>query len=164
MLRDYGQRAKYQHVVQGYNHRLDTIQAAALRVKLRYLDTWNEARRGHARHYSELLVGIPGVAIPDVPDYVTPVHHLYVIRVSRREALRTVLQEKGISTGIHYPIPIHLQDAYRNLGYAAGSFPITERYAGQVLSLPMYAELPPAAIEAVAESIREFVDGPAQGS
>lgn len=163
MLRDYGQRAKYQHVVQGYNRRLDTIQAAVLRVKLRYLDTWNAARRGHARHYNELLAQIPGIAIPGVPDYAMPVHHLYVIRVNRRDALRAFLQERGIATGIHYPIPIHLQDAYRNLGYPAGSFAITERYAGQILSLPMYAELPSAAIEAVAACIREFVDEPAEG-
>lgn len=163
MLRDYGQRAKYQHAVLGYNRRLDTIQAAALRVKLRHLDDWNAARRGHARCYGELLAEITGIAIPAVPDYAAPVHHLYVIRVDRRDALRAVLQEKGISTGIHYPIPIHLQDAYRNLGYPAGSFPITERFAGQILSLPMYAELPSAAIEAVAAGIREFVDEPAEG-
>lgn len=156
MLRDYGQRAKYQHVVRGYNRRLDTVQAAVLRVKLRYLDAWNDARRGHARHYNELLAQIPGIVIPDVPDYATPVYHLYVIRVDQRDSLRAALQEKGISTGIHYPIPIHLQDAYRDLGYPVGSFPITERYAGQTLSLPMYAELTSEQIVYVAEAIREW--------
>lgn len=163
MLRDYGQRAKYQHVMLGYNRRLDTLQAAVLRVKLRYLDAWNEARRSHAGRYNELLAQVPHVALPGVLDGATPVYHLYVIRADRRDALRAALQEKGIATGIHYPIPIHLQEAYRDLGYPAGSFPITERYAGQVLSLPMYAELPSAAIGAVAACIREFVDEPAEG-
>jgi aminotransferase EvaB len=96
-----------------------------------------------------------------VPDYATPVHHLYVIRVEERDSLRAAMQEKGVSTGIHYPIPIHLQDAYRDLGYLAGSFPITERCAGLILSLPMYAELTPAAIESVVELIREFTYEPA---
>jgi dTDP-4-amino-4,6-dideoxygalactose transaminase len=162
MLRDYGQRAKYQHAILGYNRRLDTIQAAVLRVKLKYLDAWNAARREHARRYSELLAQLPGIAVPGVPDHATPVHHLYVIRVDQRDSLRAALQEKGISTGIHYPIPIHLQDAYRDLGYPSGSFPITERYAGQILSLPMYAELTPAAIESVAKFIREFACEPAR--
>jgi dTDP-4-amino-4,6-dideoxygalactose transaminase len=161
MLRDYGQRAKYQHVLRGYNRRLDTIQAAVLRVKLKYLDAWNAARREHAGRYSELLAQIPGLAIPGVPDYATPVHHLYVIRVEERDSLRAAMQEKGVSTGIHYPIPIHLQDAYRDLGYLAGSFPITERCAGLILSLPIYAELTPAAIESVVELIREFTYEPA---
>ena len=155
MLRDYGQRAKYQHVILGYNRRLDTIHAAVLRVKLKYLDAWNAARREHARRYSELLTQIPGVAIPSVPGYATPVHHLYVIRVDQRDSLRAALQEKGVATGIHYPVPIHLQGAYRDLDYPAGSFPVTEQHAGQILSLPMYAELAPDAIEYVVASIRE---------
>ena len=165
ILRDYGQRAKYQHAVRGFNRRLDTVQAAVLRVKLRYLDGWNEARRQHAQRYAALMAGLP-VALPWAAADVEHVYHLYVIRLregdpDRRDALRAFLQNKGIATGIHYPIPIHLQEAYVDLGYGRGSFPLTEAYAGQMLSLPMYAELPPAALEAVAEGIREFVDGAA---
>lgn len=162
MLRDYGQRAKYHHVMLGYNRRLDTIQAAVLRVKLKYLDAWNAARREHARGYNELLVQLPGVVTPAGSDEVASVYHLYVIRVEERDQLRAHLQEKGVSTGIHYPIPIHLQPACRSLGHVAGSFPVTEQYAAQVLSLPMYAELTPAAIGYVVESMQEFAHARAE--
>lgn len=156
MLRDYGQREKYHHELLGYNHRLDTLQAAVLRVKLKHLDAWNAARREHAQLYGELLAHSP-VVPPTEADYAEPVYHLYVIRVEHREALRAYLRDKDIATGIHYPIPIHLQPAYRNLGYKKGSFSVTEEYAEQVLSLPMYAELTPGSIEYVAEAIRDFV-------
>jgi dTDP-4-amino-4,6-dideoxygalactose transaminase len=156
MLRNYGQREKYHHLLQGYNHRLDTLQAAVLRVKLQHLDTWNAARRQHARLYDELLAHSPVVA-PAEADYAESVYHLYVIRVEDRDGLRAHLHDRGIATGIHYPIPIHLQPTYRDLGYGEGSFPVTEEYVGQVLSLPMYAELTSVSIEYVAEAIGEFV-------
>jgi len=164
MLRNYGQREKYHHTLRGYNHRLDTLQAAVLRVKLKHLETWNAARRRHAQLYGELLAHSP-VEPPAEADYAEPVYHLYVIRVEacpersrrNRDGLRAHLRDEGIATGIHYPIPIHLQPAYRDLGYEKGSFPVTEERAEQVLSLPMYAELTPVSIEYVAEAIGEFV-------
>lgn len=156
VLRNYGQREKYHHMVQGYNHRLDTLQAAVLWVKLKHLDAWNAARRQHAKQYRELLACSP-VVLPAEASYAEAVYHLYVIRVQDRDGLRVYLQERGVATGIHYPIPIHLQPSYRALGYKKGSFPVTERYAEQILSLPMCAELTPASIEYVAQAIRTFV-------
>jgi dTDP-4-amino-4,6-dideoxygalactose transaminase len=156
MLRDYGQREKYRHVLRGYNHRLDTLQAAVLRVKLQHLDAWNAARCQHAQLYSELLADSP-LVMPTEADYAQSVYHLYVIRVERRDELRAYLHDRDISTGIHYPVPVHLQEAYRDLGYRRGSFPVTEEYADRILSLPMYAELTPGLIEYVAVSIRDFV-------
>lgn len=155
MLRNYGQREKYHHVLRGYNHRLDTLQAALLRVKLKHLDAWNAARRQRARLYGELLAH-SSVILPMEADYAEHVYHLYVIRIEDRDELRSHLHDKGIATGIHYPIPIHLQPAYRDLGYEKGSFPVTEEYAEQILSLPMYAELTPGSIEYVADAIRRF--------
>ena len=155
MLRNHGQREKYHHEVRGYNHRLDTLQAAVLRVKLKYLDEWNAARRRHAQIYGEILADYR-VILPAEADYEEGVYHLYVIRVKDRDGLRAYLQDKAISTGIHYPIPIHLQPACRDLGYQKGRFPVTEAYAEQILSLPMYAELTSDAIEYVAEAIRDF--------
>jgi dTDP-4-amino-4,6-dideoxygalactose transaminase len=156
MLRNHGQREKYHHPLRGYNHRLDTIQAAVLRIKLKHLDGWNTARRQHAHRYDELL-GHSAVVCPAEADYAESAYHLYVIRVEDRDGSRAYLQEKGIATGIHYPIPIHLQPACRDLGYEPGTFPLTEQYAEQILSLPMYAELAPGRIEYVAEAIRGFV-------
>jgi len=158
MLRNYGQRRKYYHELPGYNRRLDTLQAAILRVKLRYLDIWNEARRTHAAHYTQLLANCIEMQTPTTPDYTEPVWHLYVIRVMDRDGLMAYLADRGIPTGIHYPIPIHLQQAYQTLGYTRGNFPISERYAEHILSLPMYAELQPAAIDYIAESIQVFVE------
>jgi dTDP-4-amino-4,6-dideoxygalactose transaminase len=155
VLRNYGQREKYHHVFQGYNHRLDTIQAAVLRVKLRHLEAWNLARSRHAGLYQRLLAE-SGAVIPVVPGYSESVWHLNVIRVAHREELSAYLAQRGIATGIHYPIPIHLQPAYRDLGYVKGDFPITELYAEQILSLPMYAEISQDSIEYVAGAIREF--------
>lgn len=155
MLRNYGQREKYHHLLLGYNHRLDTLQAAVLRVKLQHLDAWNAARRRNAQLYGELLADSL-VARPAEADYAESVYHLYVIRVEDRDGLRAHLHDKGIATGIHYPIPIHLQPSYRDLGYEKGSFPVTEEYAEQILSLPMYAELTPDLIEYVVGAIRDF--------
>lgn len=156
MLRNYGQREKYHHLLEGYNRRLDTMQAAVLRAKLPYLDEWNAQRRQHASRYNELL-SESGVVTPRETPGTEAVWHLYVIRSNEREALRNHLTQKGISVGIHYPVPIHLQPAYAHLGYSEGGFPVTEEQAGQILSLPMYPELPAAAIEYVAETIIDFV-------
>ena len=154
LLRNYGQRAKYQHEIRGFNRRLDTIQAALLRVKLPYLDQWNAARRQHAQRYTELLcestIMTPAVAA------VEPVWHLYVIRSPRRDALRNYLESHGIATGIHYPVPIHLQHAYADLGYPCGTFPITEQYAHEVLSLPLFAELTNDQLAYVAHYVQRF--------
>jgi dTDP-4-amino-4,6-dideoxygalactose transaminase len=155
MLRNYGQREKYQHMFRGFNRRLDTLQAAVLRIKLKHLDEWNEARRQHAKSYSRQLAQT-GIVVPRASAASESVWHLYVIRIDQREALKEHLATRGISVGIHYPIPIHLQPAYRDLGYQQGDFPITEAYARQILSLPMYAELNPEIICRVAETISEF--------
>jgi dTDP-4-amino-4,6-dideoxygalactose transaminase len=155
MLRNYGQREKYQHMVRGYNRRLDTVQAAVLRIKLKHLQEWNEARRQHAKTYCRLLAQT-GIAVPRASAVSESVWHLYVIRTDQRDTLKEHFANRGISVGIHYPIPIHLQPAYRDLGYQPGEFPVTEEYARQILSLPMYAELTPEIIGRVAETASEF--------
>jgi dTDP-4-amino-4,6-dideoxygalactose transaminase len=154
MLRDYGQSAKYMHDVKGFNRRLDTMQAAVLRVKLRRLDSWNERRRTRAALYSHLLSDA-SVVTPSASNGVEPVWHLYVIRTTGRDRLRQVLSESGIETGIHYPVPIHQQPAYRDLNYVMGSFPVAERFASEILSLPMYPELDDLSIARVASAIHE---------
>jgi len=156
MLRDHGSKQRYHHDLVGMNGRLDEIQAAVLRAKLQHLDAWNAARRRHAQLYGELLAHSP-VVPPAEASYAESVYHLYVIRVEDRDGLRPYLHGKGVATGIHYPIPIHLQPAYRDLGYEKGSFPVTEEYAEQILSLPMYAELTPSQVEYIAQVIRDFV-------
>ena len=160
LLRNHGRRDKYEHPLQGFNYRLDTLQAAILRTKLAHLEEWNEARRRHVVTYHELLSDLD-LVLPYEPEHVRAVYHLFVVRLEgsllqERDALREHLQARGISTGIHYPIPLHLQPAYRHLGYREGDFPITEECARQVLSLPMYPELTRAQIEEVARVIKEF--------
>lgn len=156
VLRNYGQRQKYHHEVAGYNRRLDTIQAAALRVKLRYLDQWNASRREHASHYHRLLAET-SVITPAVLEGAESVWHLYVIRHEDRDGLQAYLSAQGISTGIHYPVPVHLHPAYQTLDYHQGDFPVSERYAQQILSLPMYPELKPEFIDHVAAHIKAYV-------
>jgi dTDP-4-amino-4,6-dideoxygalactose transaminase len=156
MLRNYGQREKYHHLFRGYNRRLDTLQAAVLRVKLQYLDAWNEARGRNATLYSKLLHG-SGVFLPCEAEGAASVWHLYVIRVRHRDELRDHLANCGISSAIHYPLPIHLQPAYQDLGYKKGEFPVTEACAETILSLPMYAELTHTQIDLVAKKVREFL-------
>ena len=153
MLRNYGQKEKYHHQFRGYNRRLDTLQAAILRVKLKYLEKWNAARCWNAKLYQESLEGT-GVVIPIEAAGAESVWHLFVIRTENRDVLRENLVSRGISPGIHYPIPIHLQPAYKDLGHKRGDFPITEAHAQRILSLPMYAELTPESIQHVAQSIR----------
>lgn len=140
MLRDWGQASRYHHILRGYNYRMDSIQGAILRVKLRYLDAWTEARRSHAARYDQLLADSK-VLTPTVMPYSHHVYHIYAIRTSKRERLQQILSQQRIQTGIHYPVPVHLQPAYADLGYQRGDFPQAEAAAQEVLSLPMFAEL-----------------------
>lgn len=156
MIRDHGQSLKYFHDIEGYNGRLDAIQAAGLRLKLKRLSEWNRARRDHALLYNNLLSQIEHVTVPFEAEYAQSVYHLYVIHVPRRDELQTFLTEKGISTGLHYPLPLHLQKAYANNGYKKGDFPNAEEAAGRLLSLPMYPHLHEEEIEYVSEMIRQF--------
>jgi dTDP-4-amino-4,6-dideoxygalactose transaminase len=153
-LRNYGQRVKYEHVVAGTNSRLDTIQAAILRVKLRHLDVWNAARQRHAAAYNSLLAGGPYV-LPHVAAHRTHIFHLYVIETDNRRHAQEFLSAHGIATGIHYPIPIHMQEACKDFGYSRGDFPATEAAANRILSLPMYPELTEEQLDYVASSLRE---------
>jgi dTDP-4-amino-4,6-dideoxygalactose transaminase len=140
-LRDHGQARKYYHDIEGYNGRLDAIQAGFLHVKLAHLPRWNAERRQRAAEYQRLFDGADGVTLPHEPSWSRAVHHLYVVRVADRDALITRLQDAGIGTGIHYPIPLHLQNAYADGGYRAGDYPVSERVAAEVVSLPMFPHL-----------------------
>lgn len=155
LLRNHGQPNRYESVMVGYNARLDELQAAVLRIKLRRLAAWNERRRQIAAMYDERLKSLE-IGLPPLPKGEEHVFHLYVIRVPRRDDLRRHLSEQGISTGVHYPIPCHLQPALSELDYPRGSLPTTERLAEESLSLPMYPELTDDQIERVARSIRDF--------
>jgi len=152
MLRDWGAEQKYHHVLKGYNFRLEGIQGAVLRVKLRYLEKWTEARRAAAAYYDELLSD-SGVQTPEAMSYARHVYHVYAIRTQQRSEWQQALQAKGIQTGIHYPIPVHLLPAYADLGYSKGDFPHAEQAANEVLSLPMFAELSRAQCEEVCEAV-----------
>ena len=154
MLRDWGQRQKYEHALKGFNYRMDGIQGAILRVKLRHLERWTEARCAHAAVYDRLLAGGP-LQPPAVRADGRHVYHVYTVRTRERERHRQLLTERGIQTGIHYPIPVHLQPAFADLGYKAGDFPHAEAAAGEVLSLPMFPEMTPQQIEQVAAAVRE---------
>ena len=156
MLRDHGQSKKYYHNVEGYNGRLDSLQAGLLSVKLRHLAEWNRQRQEAAARYDQMLSSADGVAVPHRPSWSRPVHHLYVVRVADREGLQKHLAEAKIDTGIHYPIPLHLQKAYEAFGFKKGDFPITEKVASEILSLPMYPQLQEAAQERVVQKIQEF--------
>jgi len=156
MLHEYGQKEKYHHEMVGYNSRIDEMQAAILRVKLKFLDKWNEMRRNNAKKYEEMLSGLSEVQLPIEKDYVKDVYHLYVIRAKHRNELREQLALNGISTGIHYPIPVHLQKAYAHLGLVRDSLPVTEIASQEVLSLPMFPELTAEEIEYVCYNIEEF--------
>jgi dTDP-4-amino-4,6-dideoxygalactose transaminase len=137
MLRDHGQKTKYYHDVEGFNGRLDTIQAAILLYKLKYLQEWNNIRRKLARTYTDELSKVEGVVTPVVPEGSYPVYHLYVIKARNRDELRKHLLENGIETALHYPVPLHLQKAYKNAGYSKGAFPVSESCANEIVSLPM---------------------------
>lgn len=152
MIADHGRTDKYAHSVAGVNSRLDNLQAAVLRIKLRHLDEWNDGRRAVARQYADVLKNT-GAVVPTVHDDAETVWHLYVVRVPDRDELRASLGRAEIDSGIHYPIPLHLQVAYADLKMAEGDLPVTERVARQILSLPMYAELPAEAIGRVGETV-----------
>ncbi len=157
MIRDHGQAKKYYHDIEGYNGRLDSIQAGWLSVKLRHLAKWNESRRAHAHRYHELLAEAQdSIVIPVEASWTKGVYHLYVVRVQEREAFQAALAEAGIGTGIHYPIPLHLQKAYHNLNYKKGDFPVTERIAAEIVSLPMFPQMTNDQINEVANRVKEF--------
>lgn len=155
MLRNYGQSRKYYHEVTGWNSRLDTVQAAILRVKLKYMNKWNDARRVHADYYNRHLAGLPLQLPVELPGN-HHVYHLYAIRTEKRDELMKYLSERGIASGIHYPIPIPFQNAYADLGYKKGSFPISENIAEKLVSLPMYPELTTEKQQYVCESLRDY--------
>jgi dTDP-4-amino-4,6-dideoxygalactose transaminase len=153
LLRSWGERTRYEHVIRGFNYRMDGIQGAVLGVKLRYLEQWTEAKRAHAASYTRLLAGTAARTPRERPG-VRHVFHVYAVRLAQRDAWRARLQEMGIQTGVHYPTPVHLQPAYRDLGYLPGAFPVAEAAASEVLSLPLYPELTSAQLEEVAGVLR----------
>jgi dTDP-4-amino-4,6-dideoxygalactose transaminase len=159
-LRSYGERGKYDHAIKGLNSRLDAVQAAILMVKLSRLEGWNAARARHAAQYRELVEGVGDVSFQEVAAGSSHVYHLFVIETAHRDALRDHLAEAGVETGIHYPRPIHLQEAYEDLRLPVGAFPESERLAGRMLSLPMYPQLVVEQIAYVARCIREFFGAP----
>lgn len=158
LLRDYGRKGRYEHIIKGYNSRLDTLQAAILRVKLKHLDEWNEKRRKNAAFYTKLFKESKlDIILPSEADYAKHVHHLYTVRVKNRENVMEKLADRGVRTLIHYPIPIHLQECYKELGYKKGDFPISEKCCEEIMSLPMYPELREEEIKYVVEVISEIV-------
>jgi dTDP-4-amino-4,6-dideoxygalactose transaminase len=152
LLRDWGQESKYNHVVAGYNYRMDGVQGAVLNVKMNYIEGWTEARRSVASYYDRLLEK-HRCRRPAPPPHSRHVYHVYAVGLTRRDETLKALQAAGIGTGIHYPVPVHLQKAYANLGYGAGDFPVTELLANEFLSVPIYAELRP---EQVSEVVMEL--------
>jgi dTDP-4-amino-4,6-dideoxygalactose transaminase len=162
-MRSWGERVRYEHAVRGFNYRMDGIQGAVLGVKLRHLEAWTEARRSRAAVYRERLAGT-GAAVPEERPGSRHVFHVYAVRLQQRDAWRERLTEAGIGTGVHYPIPIHLQEGYRDLGYSAGDFPVSEAVAREVLSLPMYPELTDGQIDTIASVIRAGLAAPGSAS
>jgi len=161
MLRDHGQVKKYYHEFEGYNGRLDAIQCGILRIKLKHLPGWNEKRRHNAALYTQLLTrnsepATCNIVVPFEPSWSKSVYHLYIIRTQKRDELQKYLSENGISTGLHYPIPLHLQNAYKGYDLANGSYPITEKIAQEILSLPMFPNLTAEQIEYVTSKIKSF--------
>jgi dTDP-4-amino-4,6-dideoxygalactose transaminase len=158
ILRDHGQVRKYYHTMVGWNCRMDGIQGAVLRVKLRYLEGWNELRRAHAARYDRALAGIEEIVTPFPSANVRHVYHVYAIRVQERDEVMKLLGESGIGCGVHYPVPVHLQEAYRDLGYKRGAFPVSEKCAAEFVSLPMFPELNSAQMDAVIQSVKGAVN------
>ena len=156
ILRNYGQKEKYMHLEIGYNSRLDTIQAAILRVKLKHLEKWNSIRHESAMLYNKVLSGTDFI-LPQEKSYAKHIYHLYVIRTKNRENLQKYLLDKGISTGIHYPVPLHLSPSYRHLKYRKGKFPVAEIVSNEILSLPMFPGITEDEIRYVAEKLIEYV-------
>jgi len=164
MLRDHGQAKKYFHDMEGYNGRLDTIQAGILNAKLAHLAEWNQQRRERATLYNRLLDGDETLSVPFEPSWSRAVYHLYVIRTNNRERLMSHLKDAGIGIGIHYPIPLHLQKAYLSLNYSPGDFPIAERVSTEILSIPMFPHLAEAQQQRVAKEILEFLGNAGVGA
>ena len=161
MLRDWGQDRKYHHLLRGYNYRMEGFQGAILRVKLRHLDKWTEARRAVVNHYNLLLTDCD-IETPKEMPWGRHVYHVYTLRSDDRDGLQAALQAEGIQTGIHYPVPVHLQPAYADMGYKPGAFPQSEAAAKQVLSLPLYPELPFQSVAQVVEVVKKAVANKAQ--
>jgi dTDP-4-amino-4,6-dideoxygalactose transaminase len=157
LLRCYGEREKYQHILKGHNSRLDEIQAALLRIKLKYLDQWNNERRRKAKLYTQMLSPL-GVVCPTEKKGVRHVFHLYTIKTKKRDSLQTFLKKKGIETLIHYPIPIPLQKAYQELGYRREDLPLTNLWSRKILSLPFSPDMKAYEMEEVVEGIRCFME------
>jgi dTDP-4-amino-4,6-dideoxygalactose transaminase len=163
LLRNWGEESRYHHDLKAFNYRMEGLQGAILRVKLRYLENWTEARRAHATVYNNLLADT-GLALPATRPYNRHVYHIYAIRVPQRDNVQQALRDQGVQTGIHYPIPVHLQKAYSNLGYKAGDFPQSELIAAEILSLPMYAELSDSSIEVVANTLKACLGATVKGN
>jgi dTDP-4-amino-4,6-dideoxygalactose transaminase len=154
MLRDCGRKSKYEHVILGYNSRLDTVQAAILRIKLRYLDRWNRMRLKLSGLYTQEFKSCPGIICPGAADYSTHIYHIYAVRVSNRDRVVVYLKDNGISVLVHYPVPLHLQKVYKTLGYKKGDFPVAEKVAGEIISLPMHPFLKPVEIRYIAQNLK----------
>jgi dTDP-4-amino-4,6-dideoxygalactose transaminase len=165
MLRDWGQEKRYHHTLEGYNYRMDNLQGAFLRIKLKHLPAWTEARRAHAALYRELFtgsaaqVGAPAVRFPAEMPYAKHVYHLYALMAGNRDALHKILGDKGIATGFHYPIPVHLQPCFAHLGYKAGDLPHTEKAAAEEISIPMFAELTDGQIREIVAAVKASYEG-----
>ena len=158
MLRDYGRQGRYEHKIKGFNSRLDTIQAVVLSAKLKYLNQWNEQRRKNADIYREYLANVPGIILPTVKSDRTHVYQTYALRVKNgRDQVLKHLQDKEIGALIHYPIPIHLQEAYAELGHKKGDFPISESFANEELSLPLFPHMNREQIAYVSEAVKEAI-------
>ena len=157
LLRDNGRTTWYEHSIIGYNSRLDGIQAAVLRVKMKYLDKWVEGRRAHAKQYAELLGDVKGLVLPVEKPYAKHSYYVYVVRTDNRDEVMAKLKEKGCGCGIHYPLPLHLQPAFKALGGKVGDHPIAEKYAKQIISIPMFPELTPEQVKEAASIIRNVI-------
>lgn len=160
IFRDHGQIRKYHHTEVGWNCRMDGIQSAVLNIKLRGLETGNQLRRSHAAHYNAALCDMADVVTPVTAPYAQHVFHIYAVRVQNRDSIMEFMEKRGIGCAVHYPVTIHLQEAYRSLGYTLGSFPVAERCATEFVSLPMYPELTPVQVDIVAQAVRDAVCKP----
>ncbi len=157
MLRDYGRTGRYEHKIKGYNSRLDTVQAVILSAKLKRLDSWNKMRNENARYYCELLKDLDGVIAPTIKDDRTHVFQTFAVRLKNRDQVCVGMKEKGIGVLIHYPIPLHLQEAYKELGYKKGDFPVAERIADEILSIPMYPHMTKKQIKHVCKTLEDLL-------
>ncbi|MCL6471235.1 MAG: DegT/DnrJ/EryC1/StrS family aminotransferase [Firmicutes bacterium] len=157
LLRQHGSNKKYHHSLMGYNSRLDELQAAILLVKLKHIDRWNNARRQKAKYYDKLFADTK-IITPSSPEHVKHVYHLYIIKVPNRERIETALKENGIGHGVYYPVPLHLQEVYKDLGYTEGDLPVSEAASKQTIAIPLYPELEESDMEIIADIIKRAVD------